>query len=109
MGGQNIKDILPYFKDKPTLKHHIETPNIIIDFGQQRCQSYLKQTINSKSKYQSHYTCIISRNGNSAQLCCKNPTKIAALILEAPMISGNSDQYNVPIPYSIIYFLTSQN
>lgn len=90
-GGQNVTSTLSYFADKKTYTHNVATPNIIRDFGQNRCQSYLKKTLNSLD---SNAKVIIhaSSQGTATALnyVLKYPEKIKALILEAPMISGNS-------------------
>src|SRR5437870_6901540 len=46
LGGQNINTVLPYFADKDHLKHCVETPLNLPDFGQSRCQNYLQKKIN---------------------------------------------------------------
>jgi predicted esterase len=98
MGGQNAVKTLPYFENKPHLVHYVETPNLIIDLGQNRCMQYLKQKMSlltPKDKAIIH----ASSQGTATTLnyTSKYPEKIGALILESIMISGNSAiSYNVP-------------
>ena len=87
-GGGNVTTVLPHFADNRNLIHHVETPSIIIDFGQNRCAGYLKKVMSPLDKTIIH----ASSQGTATALnfTASHPEKVSALILEAVMLSGNS-------------------
>ena len=104
-GGKHAINTLPYFAGKINYTHKVATPNIIIDFGQNRCQSYLKETLNSLDK-NAKVIIHASSQGTATALnyASKYPEKIGALILEAPMISGNSVIFHT-VAHNVLPFL----
>lgn len=94
LGGDNVDTVLPHFADKLHLKHPVETPNLIIDFGQGRCQSYLHKQMSSLKKNDKAIIHASSQGtataGNYTAHYAAKDKKIGALILEAVMLSGNS-------------------
>lgn len=91
LGGQNIKTVLPYFKDKDHLIHYVETPLWTPDLGQSRCVNYLKKTM---SCLENNTPVIIhaSSQGTATAInyTAEHPQQVRALILESILLSGNS-------------------
>jgi len=107
-GGENVDIVLPYFSQKPTLKHLVGTPDIIIDFGQGRCQKYLDATVNSLGDTKKIIHASSQGTATAINYTAKHPGQISALILESIMLSGNhAIEYNLPIPrcYHILPYL----
>ncbi len=97
MGGQNVRQILPYFKKKHQQAHNVETPLKSPDFGQSKCQNYLKNKINElKENNILHDNDSLIIHGSSQgtattiNFAANNPNNIKALILESVMLTGNS-------------------
>ncbi len=97
MGGQNVKTVLPYFKKYPQQAHNVETPLKSPDFGQSKCQNYLKEKINElKQKNILHDNDALIIHGSSQgtattiNFTAKNPENIKCLILESVLLTGNS-------------------
>jgi len=97
MGGQNVEIVLPYFSQNKHLLHHVETPLSLPDFGQSRCQSYLKETIQSlrqQKKFHDYDRFILhaSSQGTATAInyTAHNPHNIKALILESILLTVNS-------------------
>jgi len=97
MGGQNVHKVLPYFAYNKHLIHQVETPIKSPDFGQTRCQRYLKDEI-AYLKQQSimlDYDNLIlhgSSQGTATTInyTANNPQNIKAIILESVLLTGNS-------------------
>jgi hypothetical protein len=97
MGGQNVHKVLPYFADNKHLMHHVKTPLSLPDFGQSRCQQYLKDKIdllktNSKLHDYDHLILHGSSQGTATTInyTAHNPQNIKAIILESVLLTGNS-------------------
>jgi hypothetical protein len=97
MGGQNVTTVLPYFKQHPQQAHNVETPLKLPDFGQSKCQNYLKDKINELKKdniLHDNDALIIhgSSQGTATTInfTAHNPNNIKALILESVLLTGNS-------------------
>jgi hypothetical protein len=96
LGGQNVETVLPYFEKNHQQAHTIETPLKLPDFGQNRCQNYLKDKINwlKENEVLRNNPLIIhaSSQGTATAInyTAKNPKNIKCLILESVMLSGNS-------------------
>lgn len=89
--NQNIDTVLPYFKGKKSLKHYVETPLRLPDFGQSRCISYLEETMSSVKKTHSVIVHASSQGTATAiNYASENPHRIDALILDSIMLTGNS-------------------
>jgi hypothetical protein len=91
LGGQNIDTVLPYFENKPDLKHHVETPLVLPDLGQDRCMNYLKKTMSSLNTYKNVIIHASSQGTATAiNYTAEHPKQVGALILEGIMLTGNS-------------------
>lgn len=101
LGGDNIDVVLPYFKNKQHLKHKVETPLQLPDFGQGRCLNYLEQTMRSLNETDKVILYASSQGTATAiNYTAKNPDKVNALILESIMLTGNSAiEYNNPLSF----------
>lgn len=109
-GGDNINTVLPQFNE--TSIHPTGTPNFpYIDFGQSQCIKHLEQTMQPLLNNKDIDNIIIhaSSQGTATALnyTATNQRKIKALILEAPLLSGNSAILHNTFPTttsSLIYY-----
>jgi len=92
LGGENALTTLPYFKNKPHLQHKVKTPGFITaDLGQTRCMKYLHEFLIKLPNNDKAIIYAVSQGTATAlNYASKNSAKIAALILEGVMLSGNS-------------------
>lgn len=97
IGGDNVTRVLPHFAQNQDLIHLVETPLVIPDLGQGRCQNYLQQKINSLNLNKDDKIILHGSSQGTATVlnyASKHPEQIGALILEAVLLSGNSAVYH---------------
>lgn len=115
-GGANTRVVLPRYtlasleKEPHLRKYKATTPKgwlwDSIDFGQANCQKHLQEVFTQLKKDDFVMYHLTSQGTTTGVIdIVKNPGRVKAVILEAPMLSGNSAIYHTV--NSVINYLTS--